>query len=508
MRTSHTAENDTAEAAAGRKGRIPAGSLADLPERSLPQPVPLGRMLGPGIILSGLALGSGEFILWPYLTYRSGFVFFWACILGLTIQYFLNMEIARWTLATGETAITGFVRMWRPWAWVFLFLNIVPWMVPAWARGAAQLLGWMIWGGGVDGVGPVLSEWITGASAAGLFLCGAVLTAGRVVYETVERIQFVLVGLILSIVIVLGLWLVRPDAISAQIAGMLSVGRLPPPDAQVTYTVLLGAVAFAGVGGTLNLGQSNYIRDKGFGMGAYIGRITSPLTGREEAQAATGYRFPLDEANLLRWRLWWRAAGLEHFLTFFLTCLFCLTLLTLIAYSLFYAADGTPVDGADAYGRGMGFVWGEALALQESGGPALRVLFLIMGVAILLTTELGVLDAASRISSDIIRVAWFNESHRWTESRLYYAFVWGTVALGTIFLLIGTNRIGGFGLFKLTASMNGGVMFVYSGLLLYMNRLRLPARVRIGLFRTCVLASAVMFFGYFTLATLYAVTSG
>lgn len=465
-------------------------------------------MLGPGIILSGLALGSGEFVLWPYLTYRSGFIFFWACILGLTIQYFLNMEIARWSLATGETAITGFIRIWRPWAWVFLFLNIIPWMVPAWAQGAAQLVGWMIWGGGVDGTGTVPTGWLSTASVAGLFLCGAVLTAGRVVYETVERIQFVLVGLILAIVVVLGLWLVRPDAISAQLAGMLSIGRLPPPDAQIAYTVLLGAVAFAGVGGTLNLGQSNYIRDKGFGMGAYIGRITSPLTGREEAQAATGYQFPLDAANLSRWRRWWRAACLEHFLTFFLTCLFCLMLLTLIAYSLFYAPDGKPVAGADSYGRGMGFVWGEALALQESGGPALRVLFLVMGVAILLTTELGVLDAASRISSDIIRVAWFNESHRWTESRLYYAFVWSTVALGAIFLLIGTNRIGSFGLFKLTASMNGGVMFVYAGLLLYMNRARLPEPVRIGILCSGVLACAVLFFGYFTVATIRAVFAG
>nr|NIP84752.1 hypothetical protein [Planctomycetales bacterium] len=89
-------------------------------------------MIGPGIVLAGLALGSGEFLLWPYITYRSGFVFFWACILGVTTQYFLNMEIARWTLATGESAITGFCRLGRTWAYVFLALNIIPWMLPAW----------------------------------------------------------------------------------------------------------------------------------------------------------------------------------------------------------------------------------------------------------------------------------------------------------------------------------------------------------------------------------------
>nr|WP_308196706.1 hypothetical protein [Saccharopolyspora erythraea] len=31
----------------------------------------------------------------------------WAALLGLVTQYFLNMEIERYTLATGETAITA-----------------------------------------------------------------------------------------------------------------------------------------------------------------------------------------------------------------------------------------------------------------------------------------------------------------------------------------------------------------------------------------------------------------
>jgi hypothetical protein len=30
-------------------------------------------------------------------------------------QFFINMEIERYTLATGETAITGFSRFWKPW---------------------------------------------------------------------------------------------------------------------------------------------------------------------------------------------------------------------------------------------------------------------------------------------------------------------------------------------------------------------------------------------------------
>ena len=89
---------------------------------------------------------SGEFVLWPYITYKAGFIFFWACILGVITQYFLNMEIERWTLATGESAITGFCRINRNWAWVFLILNILPWAWPGWATGAGQMLSWALFG--------------------------------------------------------------------------------------------------------------------------------------------------------------------------------------------------------------------------------------------------------------------------------------------------------------------------------------------------------------------------
>ena len=42
----------------------------------------------------------------------------------------------------------------------------------------------------------------------------------------------------------------------------------------------------------MNLCQSNYIRDKGYAMGSHVGRITSPLTGQEEAITEVGYHFP------------------------------------------------------------------------------------------------------------------------------------------------------------------------------------------------------------------------
>jgi hypothetical protein len=325
---------------------IPHGHLPPLRYRDLPPPVSVVRMIGPSLILAGLALGSGELVIWPYITYKSQFVFFWAALLGVATQYFINMEITRWTLATGESAITGFARLSRHWAGVFLVLNIVPWILPAWATGAAEITSWLFWEPALSRdaitgaviVGP--SHYVVPIAVGSLFLCGILLTAGPVIYETVERIQMVLVGLILVLVVLLAIWLVRPDAVAAQARSVVTLGApdFVPKSDQLDSMLLLGALAFAGAGGTLNLGQSNYVKDKGYGMGRYIGRITSPLTGKEEPVIEIGYHFPHTPENLARWKAWWRAAGIEHFVSFFATCVLCLVLLTLISYTIFYEA--------------------------------------------------------------------------------------------------------------------------------------------------------------------------
>ena len=72
---------------------IPCGTLPALKWRDLPEPISWKKMVGPSIMLAGLALGSGEFVLWPYITYKAGFLFFWACMLGVTTQYLSLIHI-------------------------------------------------------------------------------------------------------------------------------------------------------------------------------------------------------------------------------------------------------------------------------------------------------------------------------------------------------------------------------------------------------------------------------
>jgi len=491
---------------------IPHHALPPLRYRDMPEPIGWRKMVGPSIILAGLSLGSGEFILWPYIVYKSGFVFFWACMLGVLTQFFLNMEIERWTLVTGESAITGFCRLSRQWAWVFLLLNIIPWAWPGWATGAGTMLSWLAFGPVEEiknGVPTYRAEYVSWFGIAGLLLVGVVLTAGPVVYNTVEKIQTFLVAFIVAVAVGLAFLVVRPDAVAAMAAGTANVGAMPDLTTPgLSLMALLGALAFAGAGGTTNLGQSNFIKDKGYGMGRYIGRITSPVTGQEEAIADVGYHFRHTPDNMRRWRAWWRAANVEHVFSFLLTCVVCLCLMSLIAYSLFYDSNGNLVPGSGDYSGGLNFVWGQAEALGSfpswslgTRGGLMRIAFLLMGIAVLLTTELGVLDVVSRISADIVKVNWLRDNEFWTQSRLYYLFLWSEIALGIVILLIpGLDQP--LLLLKTSAAMNGGVMLVYSVLLLYLNNKVLSRSLSMSPLRFVAIIWSAAFFGYFSVQAL------
>jgi len=207
-----------------------------------------------------------------------------------------------------------------------------------------------------------------------------------------------------------------------------------------------------------------------------------------------------------RWAAWWRGACTEHFFSFLCTCLVCLILLTLISYIVFFDATGQRLVEVGKY-RDFGFVWAEANRMVELIGPTAKYLFLIAGIAILFTTEFGVLDAASRISTDIVKVAWLRENEKWSEGRLYFFFLWGEIALACgVLLLYGTN-VSALLLFKVAAALNGAVMFLYSMVLVYMNRWRLPREIRIPNWRLAILIATVLFFGFFSAWAAYDVLS-
>ena len=180
---------------------LPTRHLPGVEVRDLPAaPTDNWRIIGPGLVGAGVGLASGEFILWPYIASQVGLVFLWGAVIGVTTQWFLNMEIERYTLATGETALTGFSRLWRHWGLVFAVMTYFANMWPGWATSSATMVTY-IFGGNV-----------TFIAIAMLLICGAVLTLAPVVYTALERVIIVKVGAIVVFIAVAIIFAITTDA--------------------------------------------------------------------------------------------------------------------------------------------------------------------------------------------------------------------------------------------------------------------------------------------------------
>src|ERR671915_634127 len=172
---------------------LPDKWLPAVPYRDLPDAVPIWKIIGASAIISATAMGSGEFVLWPLIVSQVGFVIFWAAILGFFFQYVINMEIERYALVTGETAVTGFARLWRHWGFFFILCAILPNMWAGWATGAATTITfWTGLGGGA----------VVPLTIIILVSIGIALSVSPVVYQTVEKVQMGAIVLIVSFIAV------------------------------------------------------------------------------------------------------------------------------------------------------------------------------------------------------------------------------------------------------------------------------------------------------------------
>ena len=429
------------------------------------------------MILIGVGVASGEYILYPFIASQAGLVFLWAAVVGMLVQFFINMEIERYTLATGETAITGFQRLWKPWGALLAFGAILATMWPGWATAAATVTTFPFGGGDPNVI-----------AIGGLLAIGVALTASPVVYQTVERLQFIKVGVVLLFVVIALFAAISATAWRDTSEIVTSFGTFP---SEITLAILVGALAAAGAGGANNLVQSNWIRDKGFGMGRYVPRIVSPITGEEEAAPSSDrYSFPLDEANMSRWRVWWQRANIEQLVSFALVGMMAIIVFSLIAYSTVYEHPDLPDES------GFDFIALEGQVLDDTVGAWFGTLFLAVGAISLFAAALGIVDYVGRLVADVIYVGYTRGSARWTESRLYFAVVWCLIAFGCAILLLGFDQP--LVLVTISTVLGGVIMFVYTCLLMVTNRRYLPEPIQLRGYRLGILAFAAALLGVTT----------
>jgi hypothetical protein len=463
---------------------LPSKYLPAVGYRDLPEPRRLRNYMGASVILLATALGSGELILWPYITSQVGLALVWLSAVGITVQWFLNMEIERYTLATGETAVTGFSRMWLPWGIVMILGAILPNTFPGWAASSGAIVTFLF--GMSEDAGPIIAT---------IFLIAIALsvTLSPVVYSFLERVQMVLVAIIV-VFIILAIF-IATDA-SAWLGVITEAPKgaanLPRYWTEIGATAILGAVAFAGAGGASNLAQSNWARDKGLGMGITIPNIVSPITGEEVAAPSLGYVPPDTEENRRRWSAWWKIANQEQLITFWFIGLVLLIGLCVLVFSTAGVQENIGTD--------LAFIQDEAQILGERIAPWFSAFFLVAGFVMLFSTNVGIVDYVARITGDSLKVTFLKGSEFWSESKIYITVVWIMAIGGSLLLLTGLQPI-----VLLVIASTGGyfVMAIYSTLLVLLNNRHLPEFTRLKGWRLPVMIFCAVFYVLPTVYVIY-----
>lgn len=458
-------------------------SLRSLTTNSLPESPSLKKLIGPSFIILALGLGSGEVILWPYLSANYGLGIIWGALLGLTFQFFMNMEIERYALAHGESVFVGLARKLRLISFWFLLSTFIPWMWPGIIASSAKFFGTVF--------GLTDTHYLT---IGLLVVIGCILSLGPILYKTVERLQKTIISIGVPSIFLLSIFLAKPTDWITLAQGAIGIGNgfifLPEGIAIATF---LGALAYAGAGGNLNLAQSFYIKEKGYGMGKYAGRITSLLTGRGENVSLTGSKFEATTENLQRFKVWWKNINIEHFVVFWGTGSVTILLLALLSYVTVYGQPGNA--------QGVGFVIREAQAIGQMTIAVVGTFFLLVVGTTLFGTQLGVFDATSRILSENLILASSNKLREKHLRTLYYLVLWAQILAGITIMLLGFTEP--LQLVITAAVLNAFAMFVHTGLTLWLNLTSLPKQLRPSVFRIIAMSLAFLFYGGFSIYTLY-----
>jgi hypothetical protein len=471
------------------------------PPFKLQQEVPcvprLRHMVGPSVIALGMGLGAGEFLLWPNLVAVNGFSIWWLFWVGVLTQFIVLQEIERWTIATGESVFGGMARLTKAglWPWFFVVATLVSFFWPGWASQSAEF---------TSGIITVVTgrslPWQPIALAMLAFIWIG-LAASKIVYNSLERFEITLVlaffPMLLVALFVVG---VLPEHVWALIGGAVAIGSAPPDllgGAQ--FPTLLIAVAYAGSGGTLLLAQSLWLRDKGFGMATYQGRIAG-IRGTNEDVSATGYVFDCATSpeGLARYRGWMRVARTELFLTFVVLILLSVVITTLVVASTI----GT--DNADLAGNLSATVALQGEVLAQRGGRWLEVVFLLGGAFVLFSTQLGIVDTVTRIAGTVFYERYGRRTSFWTLKRSFLFFLTGFVGASMAIILV--SWIGGAGLgamqpdflVLIAGPFTISSMYFFAIVVGVMSARRLPPALGPGAWNRLGLLWAAMLWGWFS----------
>ena len=462
-------------------GALPRWDVADLPA-----PLPfsarnLMKVIGPGAIMAATSIGGGEWLVGPAAAVKYSSSIFLIATVAIVLQVIFNLEAIRYTLYTGEPIYGGIMRL-RPgpkfWAGFYTFMGFFQLGWPALAGSAAATL-FGAWMGRMPGSpDQVAQSWI--ASGLILFVV-AILSFGGTIERMLEYFAWTMLAVVFVFLLVINVAFVPLSHWGETFLGFFSFSGLPRP---IDWGLIGALAATAGSGGIGNLTVTNWVRDKGFGMGSKVGAIPSAVGGVEIRLSHVGTVFPATGANLDRWREWLRYVHADQIWVWGLFCFLGMFLNVNLATAII-------PHGTDLQGLAAGAYQAEYL---RKIWPGFWFLTLFNGFWILFKTQLGNTDILVRTITDAL---WMSSSRAREWKRGIRAIYYGILLLFSVWGIFVIRSASPFQLFKILANMAGIVLMIAGVQIFLVNRRFLPPVLRPPLWREMGLLFCSAFYAFF-----------
>lgn len=324
------------------------------------------RHIGPGVILSGSVIGSGELLVTTRVGAQYGYIFLWGVIFCCVIKYFVQVELARYCMSNNLTSIRAFnqfpiAKIRKTSVLNIFFFAILTMITPALAGIFGSCAGLLY------SIFPTIPARLWGA----ILFASVTAVLWRGSYKDLEKIVVVLVGG-LGFSVLICFFLVQGTSYhitrSAFFSGMMFN---VPEGGMLAAMALMGAV---GVTAAELFYYPYFIKEKGYG--AYVGTRPAGKT----------------EAWIRRQKGWMNVVKTD--------ALICTVIAAVITVAYYLVAASVFHHGLGKVPTGMGVVEGLAGMFTETFGKWSYGLFMLGAFCTLYSTLCVSAAAFGRLWTD------------------------------------------------------------------------------------------------------------
>ena len=425
--------------------------------KKLPKMPGLWLMLGPAFVWAAIAQGSGELIWWPYFAAKYGLAFVGLLLPASLIQFFINREVSRYTAITGKGIWSGFLSLGGLFAYPLFLLCFVNFL---WLGGYASAGGTALFdltsfpAGFSDRGGTLFWAYVLMIGFSGVFLFS------KIIYKSLENFMKIVSAITIVVLIFTALQPQVRYAAGEFFKNFFNPLSITWPKTWDTSdsSHLVTAIAFAGMGGFLNLLYSYWMKDKGVGMAKYTEKVKGLLVKDESIDEEKDLIFADTEENKIMWKGWLKFLNFDSLLAVSINAITA-GLTTFLAFAILFPQGIFP--------SGWKITVIQAQFFESSLGQAGRILFLLVASAFMIDTWVGLVDGVARQFADfVVKVKSFGKNFRfWYYFWLGFLIITSLITIavaqpGALITIIGVISIFGF--------------VFYIPALWYLNYIKLP----------------------------------